>query len=133
MAGLRAASSTVRSLERGPIPLSAVLRWPGAAAWPGPPPFTLGNLTEVLTAGNPLALMMRVQFLLIGGGSVGDLLWDTLPGWAAFHLTDESASGSVGSLTGYFTNVLWQGVVSPTGPPSPAIPDLGVHTVALID
>jgi hypothetical protein len=54
-------------------------------------------------------------------------------GWAAFHLTDESASGSEGSLTGYFTNVLWQGVVSTSGPHSPAIPDLGVHTIALID
>jgi Flp pilus assembly protein TadG len=54
-------------------------------------------------------------------------------GWAAFHLTDESASGSEGSLSGYFTKVLWQGVVSTSGPHSPAIPDLGVHTIALID
>jgi Flp pilus assembly protein TadG len=54
-------------------------------------------------------------------------------GWAAFHLTDESASGTEGSLSGYFTKVLWQGVVSTKGPHSPAIPDLGVHTIALID
>jgi Flp pilus assembly protein TadG len=54
-------------------------------------------------------------------------------GWVAFHLTDVQASGTGGSLTGYFTDVIWQGAIPPSGPPSPAIPDLGVYTVALID
>src|SRR5579871_5616889 len=58
----RRAALVVSVLYVSPIPLSVLLRWPAAAAWPGPPPFTLANLTDVLTAGNPLALMMRVQF-----------------------------------------------------------------------
>ena len=54
-------------------------------------------------------------------------------GWAAFHLTQTQASGTSGTLTGYFTSVIWKGVVSSTGQPNPAVPDLGVHSVALID
>src|SRR5205807_1867397 len=99
----RRAAITISVLYFAPVPLSVVLRWPAAAAWPGPPPFTLGNLTEVLTAGNPMVLMIRIQFLLVGGGSIGDLLWDTLPGWAAFHLTLTAAAGllAVRSLRPY--------------------------------
>ena len=42
------------------------------------------------------------------------------------------ASGTDGSLTGYFTSVIWQGIISKSGP-SANVPDLGVHSVALID
>lgn len=52
-------------------------------------------------------------------------------GWAAFHLTLAQASGTSGALTGYFTSVIWQGIVSASGPSS--APDLGVHSVALVD
>jgi hypothetical protein len=54
-------------------------------------------------------------------------------GWAGFHLTRAQAGGDTGSLDGYFTQVIWQGLVSTNGGPSPAIPDLGVHSVALVD
>jgi len=54
-------------------------------------------------------------------------------GWVGFHLTDVQASGTTGTLTGYFTQVIWAGLVPEHGPPSPAVPDLGVHSVALID
>ncbi|MDX6450217.1 MAG: hypothetical protein QOH16_266 [Gaiellaceae bacterium] len=54
-------------------------------------------------------------------------------GWAGFHLTHADMSGSSGDLSGYFTQVIWQGLVSPSGPFDPNIPDLGVRSVALID
>jgi Flp pilus assembly protein TadG len=75
-------------------------------------------------------LLFPVYDTLISGGSNAQY---HIIGWAAFHLTDEWASGTEGALTGYFTNVFWQGVVSTSGPSSPAIPDLGVHTIALIN
>lgn len=52
--------------------------------------------------------------------------------WAGFHLTLTQASGTSGSITGYFTRVIWQGIVSKSGPPA-GVPDLGVRSVALID
>ena len=54
-------------------------------------------------------------------------------GWASFHITSVTATGTSGSISGYFTKVIWQGVVNPGGPFNPNIPDLGVHSVALID
>lgn len=54
-------------------------------------------------------------------------------GWAAFHITQAQASGTDGSITGWFSDVTWKGVVNPGGPFNPDIPDLGVHSVALID
>lgn len=54
-------------------------------------------------------------------------------GWAGFHLTHAAASGTSGDLSGYFTQVIWQGLVSKSGPFNPDVPDLGVRTVALID
>ena len=53
--------------------------------------------------------------------------------WVGFHLQNVTASGISGSLSGYFTRVIWQGIVSKSGPNNPGIPDLGVRTVALID
>ena len=53
--------------------------------------------------------------------------------WAGFHLTSVSASGTEGSIDGYFTQVTWQGIVDQAGLPNPYIPDLGVHSVALVD
>jgi hypothetical protein len=54
-------------------------------------------------------------------------------GWAGFHLTHADMGGSSGELSGYFTQVIWQGLVSTSGPTNPNIPDLGVRSVALID
>jgi Flp pilus assembly protein TadG len=52
--------------------------------------------------------------------------------WAAFHLTNSVASGNDGTLSGWFDSVIWDGIVSQSGPPQ-NVPDLGVHSVALID
>ncbi|HEY8647336.1 MAG TPA: Tad domain-containing protein [Gaiellaceae bacterium] len=53
-------------------------------------------------------------------------------GWAAFHMTLSQASGNSGTISGWFDNVTWTGIVPPAGPPLD-MPDLGVHSVALVD
>jgi hypothetical protein len=50
--------------------------------------------------------------------------------WVGFHLTAKVVSGGdTGSISGYFTRIIWQGLEATGGPP----PDLGVRTVILTD
>lgn len=75
-------------------------------------------------------LLFPVYDTLVSQGSNAEY---HIIGWAGYHVTNATASGTGGSITGYFTQVIWQGIVPKNGPPTPAIPDLGVHSVALID
>jgi len=75
-------------------------------------------------------LLFPVYDTLLGSGSNAEY---HVIAWVGFHLQSVDASGTEGSLTGYFTRIIWQGIVSKSGPNTPAIPDLGVRTVALID
>ena len=75
-------------------------------------------------------LLFPVYDTLVGSGSNAEY---HVIAWVGFHLQSVEASGTSGSLTGYFTRIIWQGIVSQSGPSNPAIPDLGVRTVALID
>jgi hypothetical protein len=52
-------------------------------------------------------------------------------GWAAFHVTLTQASGNSGTISGWFDSVIWQGIVPTSG--AAGMPDLGVHSVALVD
>jgi hypothetical protein len=54
-------------------------------------------------------------------------------GWAGFRLTNAYADGTSGTLSGYFTKVIWEGLIDQSGPQNPEIPDLGVYSVALVD
>jgi hypothetical protein len=51
-------------------------------------------------------------------------------GWVGFVMTGYDARGSNGTLDGYFTRVIWEGLLSTT---SSASTDFGVRSVALID
>jgi Flp pilus assembly protein TadG len=51
-------------------------------------------------------------------------------GWVGFHLTGFTASGSSGSITGWFTEVVWTGIQATS---SSGQPNLGARTVQLID
>lgn len=51
-------------------------------------------------------------------------------GWVGFHLTAHEEHGSTGSITGYFTDVVWTGIQATT---SSGQPNLGARTVSLID
>jgi Flp pilus assembly protein TadG len=75
-------------------------------------------------------LLFPVYDTLVGTGSNAQY---HVIGWASFHLTLVQASGTSGSLSGYFDRIIWDGV-APTDPSQNAgIPDLGVYTTALID
>jgi Flp pilus assembly protein TadG len=52
-------------------------------------------------------------------------------GWVGFYLTGHTASGSTGSITGYFTQVVWDGIESTKSDGSN--PDLGARVVKLIN
>jgi hypothetical protein len=57
-------------------------------------------------------------------------------GWVAFHLLSDASDGTVsgggvsGSITGYFTQVIWDGIQSTGGSTGP---DLGVHSIELVN
>ena len=52
--------------------------------------------------------------------------------WVGFHLLPgTSISGNSGTLIGYFTKVIWQGILPASAPDN--TPDLGVRSVALVD
>jgi hypothetical protein len=52
--------------------------------------------------------------------------------WVGFHmLPGTTIQGNSGTLIGYFTKVIWQGIVPASGPNN--TPDLGVHSIALVD
>lgn len=75
-------------------------------------------------------LLFPVYDTLIGTGSNAQY---HVVGWASFHLTLAQSSGSSGSLSGYFTSVIWKGVVNANGNSNPPIPNLGVYSVALVN
>jgi Flp pilus assembly protein TadG len=51
-------------------------------------------------------------------------------GWAAFYVTDFDSHGNSGDVYGYFTQVIWDGIQSSSGPGGP---DYGVHSIALVN
>ena len=73
-------------------------------------------------------LLFPVYDKLVGTGSGAQY---HVIGWVGFHLTGFSASGSSGSITGWFTEVVWNGIASTKG--GGGQPDLGARTVYLVD
>jgi hypothetical protein len=51
--------------------------------------------------------------------------------WVGFYLTGIDARGSAGSLSGYFTEVIWEGLAATTA--GDGGPNLGAHTVRLVN
>jgi Flp pilus assembly protein TadG len=49
--------------------------------------------------------------------------------WVGFHITGVTANGSAGTLTGWFTQVIWQGIQATSGG---GPPELGARTVSLV-
>ena len=52
-------------------------------------------------------------------------------GWVGFHLLSYDARGSSGSITGYFTEVIWDGLQTTSSSGQP--PNFGARSVQLID
>jgi Flp pilus assembly protein TadG len=90
------------------------------------------NSSEVqaaLTKRIGTTLLFPVYDKLTGTGSNAEY---HVIAWVGFHLTSFSASGSSGSITGYFTNVIWEGIAATKGGGG-LPPDLGARTVYLVD
>jgi Putative Flp pilus-assembly TadE/G-like len=91
--------------------------------------FNNGQIQNALIGRYGTDLLFPVYDKVSGNGSNAQY---QIVGWASFHITNTTAGGTNGKLSGYFDRVIWDGIVSTKGPKKP-IPDLGVHSVALID
>jgi Flp pilus assembly protein TadG len=74
-------------------------------------------------------LLFPVYDKLVGTGSGAQY---HVIAWVGFHLLSHWESGSTGSITGYFTEVVWDGIESTAGG-GDTQPDLGARTVHLVD
>jgi hypothetical protein len=73
-------------------------------------------------------LLFPVYDNLVGNGANAQY---HVIGWVGFHLLSFDARGSSGSLTGYFTEVIWDGLQATSGSGQP--PNFGARSVQLID
>ncbi len=73
-------------------------------------------------------LLFPVYDILTGSGA--NAVYHVV-GWVGFYLTGHTANGSSGSITGYFTQVVWDGIESTASDGSN--PDLGARVVKLVD
>jgi Flp pilus assembly protein TadG len=72
-------------------------------------------------------LLFPVYDIVVGNGANAQY---HVVGWVGFHLTAHEEHGSDGSLTGWFTEVVWTGIQATT---SSGKPNLGARTIQLID
>jgi Flp pilus assembly protein TadG len=73
-------------------------------------------------------LLFPVYDDLIGNGANAQY---HVIGWVGFHLLSYEARGSSGSITGYFTEVIWTGLQATSSSGQP--PNFGARSVQLID
>jgi Flp pilus assembly protein TadG len=73
-------------------------------------------------------LLFPVYDNIIGTGSNAQY---HVIGWVGFHLLSYEARGSSGSITGYFTEVIWTGLQATSGGSQP--PNFGARSVQLVD
>jgi Flp pilus assembly protein TadG len=105
------------------LPLGDYYSDPGAK-------FNDSKIQAALAARNNGELLFPVYDTLVGQGSGADY---HVIAWVGFHLTGSNPiGGNSGTISGWFTRVIWAGIVSSTGPPTNS-PDLGVRAVALIN
>lgn len=89
--------------------------------------FNAGPVQDALSARLGTELLFPVYDTLSGGGANAE--YDVI-GWVAFHLTSFDARGSGGSLSGWFTKVVWNGLQSNV---NKHLPDFGVYSVSLVN
>jgi hypothetical protein len=72
-------------------------------------------------------LLFPVYDILVGTGSNAEY---RVIGWVGFHITNTQASGTGGTLDGWFTRYIADGIDAAT---PPGTPDTGVRSISLID
>jgi Flp pilus assembly protein TadG len=100
------------------LPVGTYFSDPGAK-------FNNSQIQDALNSRIGSELLFPVYDTYSGGGSNAGY---HVIGWAAFHLESTSLNGQ-GSLTGYFTEVTWDGI---GGTSSTAGPNYGARTVQLV-
>jgi Flp pilus assembly protein TadG len=88
--------------------------------------FNNSQIQDALNSRIGSVLLFPVYDTYNGGGSNAGY---HVIGWAAFHLDSTSLNGQ-GSLTGYFTDVTWDGIGATTS--TGGGPNYGAHTVQLV-
>jgi hypothetical protein len=89
--------------------------------------FNASEVKDALTARIGTELLFPVYRAIQSQGS--NLQYEVI-GWVGFHLTGFRGSGNSGTLNGWFTRVIWEGVQGSTGSGSP---DFGARSVQLVD
>jgi Flp pilus assembly protein TadG len=103
------------------LPLGGYFSDPGAK-------YNGNEIDNALDARIGTELLFPVYDTLVSQGSNASY---HVIGWVGFHLQAGQLQGNSGFLTGYFTRVIWKGIV-PTPNASPS-PDLGDYSIALVD
>jgi Flp pilus assembly protein TadG len=74
--------------------------------------FNSSEMQAALAARRDTTLLFPVYDVLMGTGANAQY---NVIGWIGFHMTDYDARGSDGTLTGYFTEFIAQGILNPGG------------------
>jgi Flp pilus assembly protein TadG len=90
--------------------------------------FNGSDVQNALDARQGTELLFPVYDTLVGTGSNATY---NVVGWIGFYLESGSLRGNSGSLTGYFTRVIWDGVLPATG--GDGSTNFGDTTVALVN
>ena len=101
------------------LPVGTYLSDPGAK-------FNNSEIQRALNFRIGTVLLFPVYDTYTGGGANAGY---HVIGWAAFHLESTDLNGQ-GSLTGYFTDISWDGIGTTT--PTGGGPNYGAHTVQLV-
>jgi Flp pilus assembly protein TadG len=104
------------------LPLGGYYSDPGAK-------YNGNEIDQALDAKIGSELLFPVYDTLVDQGSNASY---RIIGWIGFHLLSGQLQGTNGTLNGYFTRVLWQGLI-PKGGTSPGTNPFGMTSVALID
>jgi len=122
--GTSGASTLADWIENGfqdYLPLGGYFSDPGVK-------FNSSQIQDALTQRLNTELLFPVYDTLTGQGSNAEY---HVIGWAAFHLESIKVQGTGGTITGYFTDITWDGIAATT--PTGGGPNFGAHTVQLVD
>ena len=88
--------------------------------------FNSGHIRTAIDERLGTELLFPVYRSIVDGGSQAEY---EIVAWVGFVPTSFTGGGSRGTIHGYFTQVIWQGLADETG----TVPDLGVRAISLVE
>jgi len=88
--------------------------------------FNSGHFRSAINQVLGTELLFPVYRSVVEGGSQAEF---EIVAWVGFVPTSFSGGGSRGTINGYFTQVIWQGLADETG----TVPDTGVRVISLVE